>query len=127
MFAEPSAFLVTLKSPIEVAGSVLAVRATIQPAFAVSVWVAGTGVNAKSPPASRFCPIVIPTDAGHALPDGGFATATTSEPRCERPSKTLTPISPKWRVVPSFGQSGKSAPSAPGYPHPSPPPRHAAR
>src|SRR4051812_33644885 len=112
MFAVPSEFLVIRKRVKNVAGRAAA-RATAYPVPLESTWLEGTGVNARLPAAScRPARTVRPNDAGagHVVPDGGLVTAMRSERSKLSPTKTLTPISQKFVVSPSFRKSGKALP-----------------
>src|SRR5204862_204559 len=108
------ASLVTRNSESWVAGSDTG-RATANPVPFVSISFAATGVNAGVPAliirgaASSSLKLEA---AGQVVPAGGFEIASRSEPtNVPLPLNRLEPISPKKRLSPSFGKSGKVAPN----------------
>src|SRR5262249_9915931 len=108
MVAVPVADLVTLNRVREVApaAGMLTGLATAQPVEPVSVWLAGTGVNAGVPLAFFSVPdspALNLLGAGHADPDGGLLTQAMWDPVKLDPLKWLLPISTKSLVSPSLG------------------------
>src|SRR5947207_3087045 len=106
--AAPVADLVTVNTVRKVAppGGMLAGRATAHPAGLVSVWLAGTGVNAAVPSAFFSAPVsptVSVPGAGQAVPAGGLVIQAMVDPVKRDPLKSLLPMSMKSWVSPSLG------------------------
>src|SRR5258708_4056972 len=108
MTAAPVLDLVTLNRVRKVAPpeGMLPGLATAQPVELLSVWLAGTGVNAGVPLAflSGFVfPNLKVFTAGQVDPDGGLLTQKMVDPTYEDPLKLLVPMSMKSLVSPSLG------------------------
>src|SRR6266516_554538 len=106
--AAPVADLVTGNTVRNVAppGGMLAGRATAHPVGLVSVWLAGTGVNAAVPSACFSAPVsptVSVPGAGQADPGGGLVIQAMVDPAKRDPLKSLLPMSMKSPVSPSLG------------------------
>src|SRR6266571_9047959 len=100
MVAVPVADLVTLNRVRKVAPpeGMLAGLATAHPVELVSVWLAGTGVNAGVPLAFfsvPLSPVLNVLAAGQVEPDGGLVTQKMVDPANEDPLKSLVPMSMK--------------------------------
>jgi hypothetical protein len=108
MIAAPVADLVTVNTVRKVAPAegMEAGRATAHPVELVSVWLAGTGVNAAVPSAFFSAP-VSPTvrvpGAGQAVPAGGLVIQAMVDPVKRDRLKSLLPMSMKSWVSPSLG------------------------
>src|SRR6266851_5233214 len=108
MVAVPVADLVTLnrvRNLAPLAGMLIGL-ATAHPVELVSVWLAGTGVNAGVPPAFFSVPVIPVLNvlgAGQVDPDGGLVTQKMVDPAKEDPLKSLVPMSMKSLVSPSLG------------------------
>src|SRR5258708_7486680 len=107
MVAVPLADLVTLNRVRKVAplAGMLTGLAIAHPVELVSVWFAGTGVNAGDPLAF-FSALVIPclgNAAGQDDPARGLATHEMKDPAKLDPLKLLLPMSMKSLVSPSLG------------------------
>src|SRR5690242_5708966 len=108
MVAVPLADLVTLNTVREVAPpeGILAGRATAHPVELVSVWFAGTGVNACEPPGFFSVPVVPALKAeaaGQVVPDGGLVIQEMTDPAKLLPLNVFAPTSWKSLVSPSLG------------------------
>src|SRR6266705_4561883 len=106
--AAPVADFVTVNTVRKVAPpeGMLAGRATAHPVELVSVWLAGTGVNAAVPLAFFSVPLrptVSVPGAGQADPGGGLLIQAMVDPAKRGPLKSLLPISMKSWVSPSLG------------------------
>src|SRR5260221_2326666 len=122
MVAVPVADLVTLNRVRNLAPpeGMLIGLATAHPVEPVSVWLAGTGVNAGVPLAFFSVPVAPALNvfaAGQADPDGGLVTQAMWDPAKLEPLKLLVPMSAKSLVSPSLGESGKLAPKFRLYRH----------
>src|SRR5215471_15379533 len=108
MTAVPVADVVTWNMVKKVAPTdgMLAGRATAHPVELVSVWLAGTGVNAAVPSAffsAPLSPTVSVPGAGQAGPGGGLVIQAMVDPVKLGPLKSLLPMSMKSWVSPSLG------------------------
>ena len=108
IIAAPVADLVTVNTVRKVAppGGMLAGRATAHPVGLVSVWFAGTGVNAAVPSAffsAPLSPMASVPGAGQAGPGGGLVIQAMVDPVKLGPLKSLLPMSMKSWVSPSLG------------------------
>src|SRR6266567_2223605 len=107
MVAVPVADLVTLNRVRKVAPpeGMLDGLATAHPVELVSVWLAGTGVNARVPLAFFSVPLIPVLNvlgAGQLDPDGGLVNQKIVDPAKEDPLKSLVPMSMKSLVSPSL-------------------------